>query len=422
MNASSFLPWIMWAFSTFFFAYQFVMRVAPGLIMTDLMQKFQIDASAYGLFASLYYVGYAGMQIPVALLLDKYGPKKVISISAFLCALGTLALVCTDHWFIALASRFLIGAGSAAGFLGTSKIISLWFPEKQYTQMVGLTFTFGLLGAIYGGKPIGYLISIFNWESVILCVGFVGIFTAVVLFFILRNPLQDRVESQKETSVLKDLKNTLSDKRLMLIAFANLLMVGALEGFADVWGVSYLVAVKGIAKSDAALMTSTIFFGMVFGGPILAYCADKLKSNYTVTSACGFLMGLIFIALLTFCSILNNSTLTILFWITGILCCYQVLIFSMGVSLVPKSQASITVAFLNCINMLGGSFFHGVVGSLMDVFWTGNTENNLRIYSAETYTCALMVIPIAAILGGSMLIYVNYKKRSTDLVFQLEKS
>lgn len=64
-----FLPWLMWGFTTLFFAYQFVMRLAPGLVMPELMQKYNIEATEYGLFAAMYYFAYSGMQIPVALLL-----------------------------------------------------------------------------------------------------------------------------------------------------------------------------------------------------------------------------------------------------------------------------------------------------------------------------------------------------------------
>lgn len=411
------LPWLMWGFTTLFFAYQFIMRLAPGLVMPELMQKFQVDATDYGLFASMYYFAYSGMQIPVALLLDRFGPRLVIAACVFACSLGTLLLVFTNYWGLALLSRFLIGAGSAAGFLGTSKIISVWFPEKLYTKMVGLTFTFGLLGAVYGGKPVGSLIAQFGWMDVLTWVGLVGLGLSVVIAMIVKNPSATKVVDSKDTdveknlSVFNNLKTIVFNKNILLIALANFLMVGSLEGFADVWGVPYLMSTHGMLKENAAQVVSMVFVGMLFGGPVLAYCAGLLRSNYWVTSAAGLFMGLIFVTLLSFNAQLDISLLYGLLFAAGIFCCYQVLIFSIGVNLVPKQSANLTVAFLNCVNMLGGSFFHSSIGHCMDFFWNGTMENGIRVYDSSTYTYALSVVPITALLGSLLILRVGLKKR-----------
>jgi sugar phosphate permease len=432
---SRFIPWLMWFGPLVFFAYQFVIRIAPGLVMPELMQKFHIDATSFGLFASMYYLGYAGMQIPVAVLLDRVGPKKVISFCALLCSVGTLGLVWTDHWGVALLSRFFIGVGSAAGFLGTSKVISLWFAEKMYARMVGLTFTFGLMGALYGGKPVSSLITLFGWEKVLMLVGWVGLGLSVLLFVVVKNPKdfcgstgQKRENGKHEnaqhgknknistpttstlnTSVLSDLKTILTNPKILMLALANFLMVGALEGFADVWGVPYFMETKNLPKDTAALLTSTVFFGMLFGGPLLAYFSDKLKSEAKVTIACGFSLASLFAVLLYFNASLNITMLYSIMFLTGILCCYQVLVFSMGVRLVSAERSGIAVAFLNCINMLGGSFFHSSIGKLLDLFWTGNYNTVLQVktYEVSTYTTALSVIPSAALAGALLLVWVH---------------
>jgi len=453
MPSARFLPWIMWGVTTLFFAYQFIMRLAPGLIMPELMQKFNVNATSYGLFAALYYFAYAGMQIPIALLLDRFGPRLVVSISVLACSLGTLLLVYTEHWELALLSRFLIGAGSAAGFLGSSKVLSSWFSEKLYTKMVGLTFTFGLLGAVYGGKPMGSLIAQFGWTAALTLVGLVGLGLSLLVVLLVKNPsvLNTKVSnpnvsnldisnarvlntnlsnakvstsnksSDKNSSILNNLKTIVCNKHLLLIALANFLMVGALEGFADVWGVPYLSTTHGMLKENAAQVVSTLFVGMLFGGPILAYFADKLRSNYWVAATAGLGMGLIFLVLLSLNTHLEVSTLYVLLFLTGILCCYQVLVFAIGVSLVPKHLTSLTVAFLNCINMLGGSFFHNLIGYCMDFFWNGTMENGVRIYDGYAYTYALSSIAVTAVLGG-VLIFLAGPKRKTILSENIKKN
>ena len=75
-------PLLMWLFPLSFFAYQFILRLWPGLMMHQIMEQFSIDASHFGLLAACYYYGYAGMQIPVAMLLERFSTRSVIFIFA----------------------------------------------------------------------------------------------------------------------------------------------------------------------------------------------------------------------------------------------------------------------------------------------------------------------------------------------------
>jgi MFS family permease len=199
-------------------------------------------------------------------------------------------------------------------------------------------------------------------------------------------------------------------------------MVGALEGFADVWSISYLMKAYSFDKTDAAFLTSFIFVGMLFGGPLLAICAKRL-GNYKVLIACGLFLSIAFMVLLS--QVLTSWWMLVaLFFVIGVLCCYQVIVFAAGSRLVATELLGMTVAFLNCINMLGGSFFHTLIGTLIDYFWTGAVDTyGIKIYSLQTFQYALLIIPICACLGA-MGIYWLAKKTSTNetpLILSLNK-
>lgn len=402
------LPYAMWVLPLSFFTYQFILRLWPSLMMQQIMQQFQIDATSFGLLASVYYYGYAGMQLPIAVLLDRFGARYVVCICAVVCGLATLLFTYTDNWALALLSRFLVGAGSAAGFLATSKVISQWFDREYYARMVGFSFTVGLLGAIYGGKPVSLLVENWGWQQVAFVLVFVSIGIGVLTLLFLKT---SSTTTEKEPSLcLKDLRTLLSSPTIWLLAISNLLMVGPLEGFADVWGVNYLMQAMAIAKADAAGFVSYIFVGMLFGGPLLAAWA-KRAGNYTVITICSVGMVFAFLGLLYTNTILSPYSLSILFLGIGILCCYQVLVFATGSELVPPAMLGITIAFLNCVNMLGGSFFHSTIGWAMDLFWTGEMAEGIRSYSVQAYQQALLIIPIAAVIGGVIVALVGWHRR-----------
>jgi sugar phosphate permease len=415
MTNNKYLPWFMWFLPLSFFGFQFILRLFPGLVMPAFLEKYHISATDFGFFASLYYFGYAGMQIPMALLLDKFGPRVIIGLSALLCGVATCMFVLADSWNAALVGRFLIGVGSVVGFLGTSKVISLWFPANHYARLVGLTFSFGLLGALYGGRPVSLMIEQMGWEKVSLVLGCAAIVLGVLIFAFVRNKPVTKAEKAETQHIFVSLKKLLTNRSLLILAFANFLMVGSLEGFADVWGVPYLVASRGLTTVQAASTTSFIFVGMLFGGPILAYLSEKFNAHHVVTLLCGVLMAALLGGLLVFNSSLPQFAVMLIMFLIGLLCCYQVIVFAIGAQLVSPALLSISVAFLNCINMFGGSFFHNAIGRLMDYFEPGAVVTGAQNYSVQAYTYTLALIPLTA-LFGAVLVWWSKKETTKALV------
>jgi MFS family permease len=410
MRYSKIMPWMIWLLAVLFFAYQFILRLSPGLMMNDIMKKFDVDASDYGYFASMYYYGYALMQIPIAILLDRYGPRVIISICAFVCAVATLTFIYADQWIVVLLARFLIGAASAVGFLGVSKIISMWFSSAEYGKMVGLSFTFGLIGAVFGGRPISSLLDIFGWHDVLFYVALVSALIGVLIIIFVRNP--KNFVAAADGDVVHKLKTVCTDYRVLVIALASLLLVGPLEGFADVWGITYLMKAYSITKPEAASLTSFIFIGMIFGGPILSYIAQKYKAYYQLTFLCGVLMFALFIFLIVAREYISFYTSMTIMFVIGVCCCYQVLVLTIGSFILPAAFTGVTVAFLNCINMLGGSFFHMFIGRTLDFLWTNQTENGIRVYDLESYSIAISIVPLFCLIGGFLFLLVKNKSRA----------
>lgn len=417
MSTSRITPWVVWLIPMSFCAFQFVLRLFPGNVQTELMTEFHVDATAFGTFSAAYYFGYAGLQIPMAILMEKFGPRLIITLSALLCALGCWLMVSTQMWELAILSRFMIGVGSVVGFLGTTKVIVDWFPHQHHTKMIGISMSIGLLGALYGGKPINLLVQQSNWHAVLSGLGIAAAVIALAAFVLVRSPKNNTVstansvDSQQSTSWLVQIIPLLKNKTFIILAIANFLMVGCLEGFADVWGVNYLALTAGIAKSDASLMTSFIFLGMLIGTPVLSLIADKTQAHFKLTSLCGVLMAISLSVLLLkpeWFSILGLKTLMLFI---GLLSGYQALVFVIGEGLVPKHLSNIAIATLNCINMFGGAFFHKTIGKVMDITSGNNLDvSGIAIYDIKAYSIGLAVIPLMALLGGLMLLCAKNKK------------
>jgi fucose permease len=249
----------------------------------------------------------------------------------------------------------------------------------------------------------------------------VALIIGLVSLYFLAEPKSTKANTEnKEPLTFADIVKLLKSPTIWLLAISNLFMVGTLEGFADVWGVNYLITAYNLTKSNAAALVSFIFVGMLFGGPMLAFISKRI-GNYAAIVLCGIGMAVCLEVLFTV-QHLHLYTLATLFFIIGLMCCYQVLVFAVGNDLVSPKMLGLTIAFLNCINMLGGSFFHSVIGLMMDQSWTGSTVNGIRQYTLESYQHALIIIPFFAVMGSLIVMLIGKKAHRITKSYNKKKA
>ena len=114
-SETSWLPWLAWAAGAVFFFYAWILRVSPSVIVDELMAELAVGGAIVGHLSALYFYGYSGMQLPVGLLIDRYGPRRLITAAAAICALGAAGFAGFGAACFFGASFFCTGAGLGAG-------------------------------------------------------------------------------------------------------------------------------------------------------------------------------------------------------------------------------------------------------------------------------------------------------------------
>lgn len=386
--------WLMWSLASFFYAYQYILRVLPNIMMADILDKFHINAALFGQYSGLYYIGYAGMHIPIGILLDKYGPKWVLPICMLFTVVGLLPLLYAEHWIYPSLGRILIGMGSSAAILGVFKIIRMSFPEEKFTFILGCSVTIGLLGAIYGGAPVNYLIHAFGTDTVLQIIIWLGVALAIATFY----ALPKHSANASSLSWWASIKEVMTNPTIIMVCLFAGCMVGPLEGFADVWGKEYLKSVYQLDENVAASLPSLIFLGMCFGSPLLSWIVTKTNAYFGFIILSAVIMGLAFVLLLT--GLMPVSILTVLFFLVGIFCAYQILAIFKASTYSGERLVGLTTACANMIIMAFGYVFHSLIGQVMSSQWDGRMIDDIPIYNGEAYTFALMVIPVGLMMGG----------------------
>lgn len=410
-NKSNYHLW-MWGLLVAFFFYQFVARVCPSVMADEIQRYFQVDATQFGVLMGIYYAAYAGMQVPNGILLDLYGPRSVATVCCVLCAVGCFIFSMADSWFLIKLARALIGAGSAGAFISTSKFIRLWFDEAKYARIVGVTVTFGLMGGMFGGKPVGFLKNAVGWHQTFFIIALIGAVMAVFILLFVRNPDDFKSVHQEKNLFGQALEKMVSEK-IYLIGIFGSIMSGPLYAFADAWGVSYFKQALGWDQGMAEYTSTIIYGAMALGGPLIAVMAEhKSQTNRRTIILSGFAMAVALALILA--TKPSFSMAAVLLIIIGFFSAYQVLIFDLVTERTPKGLAGTMVGFVNMINMLSGFVFPSLVGKLLDMFWDGGMSDGVRVYSNTAFAAALSTIVVGLVIGSVGFYFMKNvsKKRS----------
>lgn len=397
LSNSRILTWMIWTIASVFYAYQYVLRVMPNIMLHDIIEQFHIDAATFGQFSGVYYIGYSLMHLPIGILLDRFGPRKIMSACIILMIVGLSPLLFATHWTYPIIGRFLIGIGSSAAILGLFKIIRTAFTEARFARMLSFSVTIGLIGAIYGGGPVHYMRETLSYEAVIYSFAAAGLMLALVTYWIVPD-----IQSGPKRTVLSDVKEVLRNTKVVWCCVFAGLMVGALEGFADVWGTSFLQQAYGLDSAIAAGLPSMMYIGMCFGSPLLSLISERMGSYLLTIIGAGLIMVVSFVLLLI-CP-LKMSFLSLNFVGVGICCAYQILAIYKASTYVREQVAGLCTAVANMIIMTFGYVFHTLMGGIINAM--GGVANSHALF------CGIWVIPIACALGcgGFVLLFIQERK------------
>jgi len=389
------IAWMVWMAASVFYAYQYILRVMPSILLDDICQQFHIGAGAFGQFSGIYYIGYSALHLPMGILLDRVGPKKIMSGSLLLITLGLMPLLFAENWAYPLIGRALIGIGSSAAILGLFKIIRMTFSEARFARMLSISVTIGLVGAIYGGSPVSMMRDAYGSKAVVECFALVGVLLALVTYWIIPN-----IKSESSGTIYSDVKEVLSNRRVLALCFSAGLMVGPVEGFADVWGVAFLKQVCGFDSAIAAGLPSMIFIGMCFGSPALTFIADKIGYFLAIVLS-GLIMVAGFLGFLF--TPLSSGAISLSFGLIGVCCAYQILAIYKASTSVREQVAGLTTAAANMIIMIFGYAFHTAIGTMVN-YMGGASNSQALIYGVA-------IIPVGLSLGTLGFTYLYFKEK-----------
>ena len=272
----------------------FFHRTAPASIAGELTSAFGIQRAVMGTLAATYFYVYTVLQIPVGVLADTYGPRRLLTAGSIVAGAGSFAFAFAPVWGVAALGRTLVGIGVSVAFIAALKVNAVWFPARRFASLNGATMFAGNLGAVLAGAPLAWLVTQASWRAVFASLGAVSVVIGIASWRIVRDRPEDSgfppVNPRSfDSGVLHGwtmaLREVVANRATWPGFFVNLGVSGSFFAFAGLWAIPYLVEVHGMTHVTAAEHGSLLLFGVAIGSVLVGMVSDRLGSRRGVMRA-----------------------------------------------------------------------------------------------------------------------------------------
>lgn len=368
-----------------FYLYEFVHRIAVSVMIPELSNSFNVSSAMLSSLSASYFFAYALAQIPVGLLIDRFGTHILLSLACLTITIASFIFAFTSQISIANYCRIFIGLGSAFAFVGCLKLAASWFPANMFGLIVGLTNLFGVFGALFGGYPLALAVDAFGWRHIMYASAFIGLFLTFLLWKIISDTdtKKSKVITTK-TNVLTKLAIIMKNKQTWLIALFAGGMIAPIVTYSELWGVSFIMDTYNLTRPAAAHITSLTFIGIAIGGPLIGWLSDFYRKRTTFMLQ-GLLGALISIMLILFGPILPLWMIAFLHLSFGFFTSSMLLCFSLNSETSQPNIRATTLAFTNSIIMLSGALLQTLSGYLLDY-----TNSNYNLSFVPLICCYVL--------------------------------
>ncbi len=414
------IAWLICGLGAVFYSYEYFLRISPSVMESALRNHFNLSATGFGLLSAFYYYAYVPMQLPVGVLMDRFGPRRLLTVACLICVAGTFMFADTFLFGIAAAGRFLVGLGSAFAFVGVLKLATIWLPENKLAMVAGMATALGTIGAMIGDNLLGHMVSMVGWQETVNFTALFGIGLIFVLWFGLRDQKRHRGEGGTIHSFktnMVDLGIIVRNKQIWINGMYGCLVYLPTTVFAELWGIPYFRHAHGLTESNANLCNSILFLGFTIGAPLMGYISDKIKRR-KLPMCLGASGAAIIMMIVLYMPGLNVTSLSVLMFILGLFYSVQSIVFAVGREVSPKEAAGTAIAMTNMIVMIGAMLLQPLVGRLLDWSLLAREASSLsleklpvdkmqQLYTAVDYQFALSVIPLGILIGAFLTFFLR---------------
>jgi sugar phosphate permease len=271
-RVSTRLAWCAWSLGAAAYTVAVFQRSSLGVAGLEAAEHFGVGPALLSTFTMLQLLVYAAMQVPVGLMVDRFGPRRLLTTGLVCMALGQLAFALTESVGAGVAARVLVGCGDAMTFVSVLRLVAAWFPANRSALLTQLTALAGISGNLVAAAPLGALLRGAGWTPTFLTAAVVAAVVLVPVATLLRDRPDHAVPAapREAIPVRRQIAEAWARPGTRLGMWAHFTTQFSGTVFGLLWGYPFLVEGQGMSPGTASafitvLVVSCLVFGQVFG-------------------------------------------------------------------------------------------------------------------------------------------------------------
>ncbi len=254
-----------------------------AVIAPDLVRDIGLDAAQLGFLTSAYFLAFAAFQLPLGLLLDRFGPRRTEAALLLFAGAGALVFALAQSFEMLIAGRILIGFGLSAGLMASLKAFVLWLPKERWSFANGCILAVGGLGALTATVPIEAALGITDWRGVITVLAGVCVAASAILFFVTPEPPRNEnaPQAQAESWVMqmKGIVRVYSSPVFWRYVIPPFAAVATMFAIQSLWAGPWMRDMAGLGRNEVAGGLFILSLSQIIGYLVAGYLAGYLFSK-----------------------------------------------------------------------------------------------------------------------------------------------
>lgn len=381
----------------------YLFRTINALIAGALTQELGLSPADLGLLTSVYFLAMAAVQIPLGILLDRYGPRRVQSGCLVFAAAGAAVFACAVSMAELMLGRALIGIGVATALMASLKAIVLWFPKERIALANGWVVMLGALGAVTATLPAESLVGLFGWRGLFLLLAAAAALCALAIFIIV--PEADAIGPISRAPRVK-LRDIYRDARFLRLAPLSTVCIGTAWSLQGLWAAPWLEHVEGLDRLGVVHHLLVMGIALSLGALLLGWGADRLRRRGIARETVLAVIAIVFIVAQLALAV-RAPILTYISWgLIAAVGAATVLSFAVLPEYFPKEMSARANAALNILHLVGAFLLQYVTGVIVSL-WPAEAGHP----PAEAYQAA---VGLGVILQGLALLWFLVTARAAQ--------
>ena len=357
--------WVSWGILVFGFVIVFFHRLAIGSVADQLMLDLKLDSVQIANLAGMTFYGYALMQLPVGIMVDTIGVRKICTIGMGITAVGSFIFGFSHLIYLSYFARLLVGMGTSTIIVSIMKLQTTLFPHNMYSTLSGFTSFFGNFGAFFATIPLSFFALHYGWRDIFVMLGVITFALAIGIFLFVKDGPKEKNHSK--INIREGVKTVLTNKKNYPNFFIMIFFVGSLTAVLGLWGNGYLKTVYHMTGEQAAYYLSFITYGFIIGAPVVGKVSDLLGGEIKkimIFASSGYVLLWAYI-LIIFKGQPPVHQWPVIFFLMGIMIICHILVFSNVKNINPLKYTGIAISVINIGEFVGSGLISMTMGYLI---------------------------------------------------------